>query len=90
MENSIEAVKEVLTRARQEVAKVIIGQDEVIEKSLIAIFTNQHVLIEGVPGIAKTFCFFRNSLIRVINFMQICLTAFDLYPKFSGTYINKP
>jgi len=54
MERNIERVKETLARAKQEVAKVIIGQEDVIEKSLIAIFTNHHVLIEGVPGIAKT------------------------------------
>ncbi|GAK54643.1 ATPase associated with various cellular activities AAA_3 [Candidatus Moduliflexus flocculans] len=54
MERNIERVQEILARTKQEVAKVIIGQEDVIEKSLIAIFTNQHVLIEGVPGIAKT------------------------------------
>src|SRR5438034_4427841 len=43
-----------MSRARQEVAKVIIGQDDVIEKALIVIFTGNHALIEGVPGVAKT------------------------------------
>src|SRR5688572_6158829 len=43
-----------LTRARHEIAKVIIGQKEVIDYALMAIFTNQHALIEGVPGVAKT------------------------------------
>src|SRR5436190_6851994 len=47
-------LKEVLARARQEVAKVIIGQTDVIDKALIAIFTGSHALIEGVPGVAKT------------------------------------
>src|SRR5246127_4125575 len=47
-------LKEVLGQARHEVAKVIIGQHDVIEKALIAIFTGQHALIEGVPGVAKT------------------------------------
>jgi MoxR-like ATPase len=51
---STEHLKEVLTRARQEVAKVIIGQDDAVEKSLIVIFSGQHALIEGVPGVAKT------------------------------------
>ena len=48
-----ETLKEVLRRAKQEVAKVIIGQDDVVDKSLIAIFTGNHALIEGVPGVAK-------------------------------------
>src|SRR5512147_3214146 len=47
-------LREILTTARAEVAKVIIGQSEVIDRSLIVIFTNQHALIEGVPGVAKT------------------------------------
>ncbi|MCJ8502670.1 AAA family ATPase [Desulfatitalea alkaliphila] len=45
---------DVLTAARQEIAKVIIGQDKVIDSALIAVFTNHHALIEGVPGVAKT------------------------------------
>src|SRR5438045_9331968 len=47
-------IQDVLNRARAEVRKVIIGQDEVIDKALIAIFTGHHALIEGVPGAAKT------------------------------------
>jgi len=49
-----EKLKETLTRAREEVAKVIIGQQNVIDMALITIFTGNHALIEGVPGIAKT------------------------------------
>lgn len=44
----------VLARAREEIGKVIIGQHEAIDRALITIFTNNHALIEGVPGIAKT------------------------------------
>ena len=44
----------ILTEARHEAGKVIIGQHDVIEKALIAIFTGNHALIEGVPGVAKT------------------------------------
>ena len=49
-----ERLKEVLAQARHETGKVIIGQHDVIEKALIAIFTGNHALIEGVPGVAKT------------------------------------
>lgn len=49
-----EPILETLAKARQEVAKVIIGQQDVIDHALIAIFTGQHVLIEGVPGVGKT------------------------------------
>src|SRR5262245_48127193 len=51
---NIERLKDVLAQARHETGKVIIGQHDVIEKALIAIFTGNHALIEGVPGVAKT------------------------------------
>ncbi len=47
-------IKSILADARAEVGKVIIGQHDVIEKALIVIFTGNHALIEGVPGVAKT------------------------------------
>jgi MoxR-like ATPase len=51
---NIEPLLDILARARQEIAKVIIGQAEVVDRSLIVIFTNNHALVEGVPGVAKT------------------------------------
>lgn len=47
-------LREVLNTAREEIARVIIGQKDVIEMALITILTNNHALVEGVPGIAKT------------------------------------
>lgn len=41
-------------RIRAELAKVIVGQDEVIDQLLIALFARGHVILEGVPGLAKT------------------------------------
>ncbi|MCD6052644.1 MAG: magnesium chelatase, partial [Verrucomicrobia bacterium] len=54
MNEQVDQLKEVLTRARAEVAKVIIGQSQVVDMALIVIFTGNHALIEGVPGVAKT------------------------------------
>ncbi|HMJ64283.1 MAG TPA: magnesium chelatase, partial [Candidatus Binatia bacterium] len=54
MTQSTERLKQVLTQARAEVGKVIIGQAEVVDRALIAVFTGQHALVEGVPGVAKT------------------------------------
>jgi MoxR-like ATPase len=51
---NMESLLDTLKHAREEIAKVIIGQTDVIDKSLIAIFTNNHALVEGVPGVAKT------------------------------------
>ncbi|MFC1498477.1 AAA family ATPase [Verrucomicrobiota bacterium] len=51
---STERLKKIMTDAEKETAKVIIGQKKVIDMALITIFTGQHALIEGVPGVAKT------------------------------------
>src|SRR5436309_14231507 len=54
IEQGIERIKGVLAEAQHETGKVIIGQHDVSEKALIAIFTGNHALIDGVPGVAKT------------------------------------
>lgn len=54
MSESVDGIQLVLKHARHQVGKVIIGQRDVIDLALIAIFTGGHVLIEGTPGVAKT------------------------------------
>src|SRR5712671_6501596 len=51
---NLERVKPALDSLKQEIAKVIIGQDEAIEQCLIVLLTGAHALIEGTPGVAKT------------------------------------
>ncbi|MAS95088.1 MAG: magnesium chelatase [Verrucomicrobiales bacterium] len=85
--DSTESVREILSRARAEVGKVIIGQEEVIDYSLIAIFTGNHILVEGVPGVAKTLLV--RTLARVLGaeFSRIQFTP-DLMPSdITGTNI---
>jgi MoxR-like ATPase len=80
-------IQEVLTRARAEVRKVIIGQEDVVDKALIAIFTGHHALIEGVPGVAKTLLV--RTLARVLgsDFNRIQFTP-DLMPAdITGTNV---
>ena len=50
----LEQLHEIVSRARTEVRKVVIGQDAVIDQALVVVLVNQHALIEGVPGVAKT------------------------------------
>jgi MoxR-like ATPase len=50
----LESVKDATGKVRTELAKVIIGQHEVIDQLLMAIFARGHCLLEGVPGLAKT------------------------------------
>jgi MoxR-like ATPase len=80
-------LKEVLTQARQETAKVIIGQQEVIEMALIAIFTGNHALVEGVPGVAKTLLVRTLAQVLGCDFARIQFTP-DLMPAdITGTNI---
>lgn len=51
---STETLKQVLKQVKEEIGKVIIGQNDVIDRALITIFTGHHALVEGVPGVAKT------------------------------------
>src|SRR2546426_281611 len=84
---STDKLKDVLTEARQQTAKVIIGQNDVVDKALIAIFTGNHALIEGVPGLAKTLL--ARTLARVMGceFNRIAFTP-DLMPAdITGTNI---
>jgi len=77
----------VLGRVKAEVAKVIIGQHNVIEQALIVIITGQHALIEGVPGVAKTLL--TRSLAHVLgcDFARIQFTP-DLMPAdITGTNV---
>jgi len=66
---SIDQLKEVLARAREEVAKVIIGQQNVVDRALIVIMTGSHALIEGVPGVGKTL------LVRTLGHVLGCHTG---------------
>ncbi|MGB8170898.1 MAG: MoxR family ATPase [Chthoniobacteraceae bacterium] len=80
-------INDVLTRARTEVRKVIIGQDDVIDKALIAIFTGHHALIEGVPGVAKTLLVRTLAQVLGCEFNRIQFTP-DLMPAdITGTNV---
>jgi MoxR-like ATPase len=76
-----------LEKARQEMARVIIGQSRVVDLSLVAVLTGHHVLVEGVPGVGKTLLV--RTLARVLGgqFARIQFTP-DLMPAdITGTHI---
>lgn len=75
---------------KQEVAKVIVGQEELVNKILVALAADGHILIEGVPGLAKTLTV--KTLAEIINgsFQRIQFTP-DLLPAdVTGTLIFNP
>ena len=87
MNANLEKLTSMLESVRREVHKVIIGQNDAVDFSLIVIFTGQHALIEGVPGIAKTLL--ARTLARVLGceFSRIQFTP-DLMPAdITGTNV---
>lgn len=87
MTESLDQLKAALAEARAEIGKVIIGQHSVVDHALIAIFTGQHVLVEGVPGVGKTLLV--RTLAKVLGgeFSRIQFTP-DLMPAdITGTSV---
>jgi MoxR-like ATPase len=72
---------------RQELAKVIVGQDEVLEQLMIALFAGGHCIIEGVPGLAKTLTISTLARCLGLSFNRIQFTP-DLMPSdITGTEV---
>jgi len=72
---------------RQRVAEVVVGQDTVVERLLIALFTGGHLLLQGVPGLAKTLMVNSLSKVMSLDFNRIQFTP-DLMPSdITGTDI---
>src|ERR1017187_6980052 len=87
MNPNVDHLKEALAAARQEVAKVVIGQSQVIDRALIPIFTGHHALIEGVPGVAKTLLVRTLAHVLGCDFGRIQFTP-DLMPAdITGTNV---
>ncbi|GMQ25768.1 AAA family ATPase [Algoriphagus sp. oki45] len=79
--------QEKIAEVIQEVKKVVVGQDKMVNRLLIGLFTNGHILLEGVPGLAKTLTV--NTLAKVLHldFNRIQFTP-DLLPSdLIGTMI---
>ena len=80
-ENRIDltALSTSIDKIRQEIGKVIIGQERMIDLLITAILADGHVLIEGVPGVAKTLSAKLLSKVISVNFSRIQFTP-DLMP----------
>ena len=90
-ETDIAAVAERVALGREriltEIRKVIVGQDEVIDQVLMALFTGGHCLITGVPGLAKTLLIKTVAQILDLSFKRIQFTP-DLMPAdITGTEV---
>lgn len=79
-------IKEVL----EEMGKIVVGQDKLLNRLLIGLFTEGHVLLEGVPGLAKTLTINVMARVLQLDFHRIQFTP-DLLPAdLIGTMIYKP
>jgi MoxR-like ATPase len=85
--SDFQALQDTAVKLKQEIARVIVGQDDMVELMLVAILSNGHVLLEGVPGIAKTLT--AKVMARLISsgFSRIQFTP-DLMPSdITGTSV---
>ena len=78
-EEQIHSFRQTYAALRAEIGKVIVGNDEIVEGTLIAIFAGGHVLLEGVPGLGKTLLVRTLSEVLDLSFNRIQFTP-DLMP----------
>src|SRR3990172_5117610 len=85
-----EFVSQVATKIRGEMAKVIVGQQTVVEQLLVALLAQGHVLLEGVPGTAKTLMAKSLAHVLGVGFNRVQFTP-DLMPSdVLGTSVFEP
>jgi len=83
----LETLKKAYDDVRQQIAKVIVGQEEVIEQLLVSVFARGHCMLEGVPGLAKTLLVSTLAKSLSLDFNRVQFTP-DLMPSdITGTEI---
>src|SRR6201996_8809306 len=84
---SVNNLRAAYTTIKAELAKVIVGQQEVVDEILISIFTRSHALLVGVPGLAKTLLISTLAKTMQMSFRRIQFTP-DLMPSdITGTEV---
>ncbi|MGA1237717.1 MAG: AAA family ATPase [Limisphaerales bacterium] len=78
-EQHIESFRAAYGALREEIGKVIVGQDAIVESTLIALFAGGHILLEGVPGLGKTLLVRTLADVLDLSFNRIQFTP-DLMP----------
>lgn len=86
-EQMLEQIRSRAARVRQEVGRVVIGSAEAVDALLVALFAGGHILLEGVPGVAKTTLCRSFAATLGAEFRRIQFTP-DLLPAdITGTYV---
>jgi MoxR-like ATPase len=90
LESQAQETQALLERALYELKKVIVGQEHLLERLLLAVVCGGHVLVEGAPGLAKTLTLKCLSQVMALDFKRIQFTP-DLLPSdLIGTRIYNP
>jgi MoxR-like ATPase len=86
----IERAGEILARVREEVGRAVVGQRTMVDRLLVGLLTGGHVLLEGVPGLAKTLAVKSLADALSLKFRRIQFTP-DLLPAdLTGTLVYSP
>jgi MoxR-like ATPase len=87
---AVQKESEFIQKMKSEIAKVVVGQDQMIEGVLIGLLTGGHVLLEGVPGLAKTLTIATIAKTISLQFNRVQFTP-DLLPTdLIGTMVFNP
>src|SRR5262245_35581858 len=85
--DAVRKLGEAFKSLKQQLGRVIVGQDQVIEELLIALFSRGHCILEGVPGLAKTLMISTLARCLSLSFSRIQFTP-DLMPSdITGTEV---
>ena len=85
-----------MTEVQQEIEKVIVGKEEIIEKVLVAILAGGHILLEDVPGVGKTTLALAVSKVMGLDFKRVQftpdvvpsdITGFTMYDKQKNKFV---
>ena len=86
-EEMLAQVREIYDGLRTEISKIIVGQDEVVDQILLAVFSKGHAMLVGVPGLAKTLLISTIAQAMELKFSRIQFTP-DLMPSdITGTEV---
>src|SRR5262245_35431008 len=84
---AVRRLKDAFTSIRQQLGRIIVGQEQVIEELLISLFSKGHCILEGVPGLAKTLMISTLARCLSLSFSRIQFTP-DLMPSdITGTEV---
>src|SRR3954470_9940715 len=87
---NVQATSQWVQPLRQELARVIVGQEQLVDRLLVGLIGNGHILLEGVPGLAKTLALKTLASATSLHFQRLQFTPDMLPADIVGTMIYNP